>query len=306
MKIEVTILAALLNVVACYVVRDYNTIHFHEFSSNDEFYQKHFTLSGGRSNNNLFVGVAQPECHEKLESAAFRGAQRHAGGHVIDVVTVPAKDFPLPLTGCAEVFFYGYNSSITNPTDRTDQLDHLELTRWGGQQMGRKVKFVNDFDFPVEMYWSDEGKDPVRQGILNPGKETTITTFLGHIFSIRRVVDRRRVLLTDPLVDFMVVQENEYHLSPHNRLESCEIVPGTENLIQQDLSCDNMELRFEEFCHQVWYGKRLGLNFVQPKMVRPVTRDGFRLIPMPASTYAWLKSWYQQQQKAIEVCTRYL
>ena len=60
----------------------------------------------------------------------------------------------------------------------------------------------------------------------------------------------------------------------------------------QLIECDDVYTRMEEFCHRVWYDKRLGLNYVQPALVPAVTHDGFALRRMPEDTFTWLREWY--------------
>ena len=104
------------------IVRSYNEVRHTAFDSFAAFEAVYLTHEGGRTNTNLFVGVATPECQEKLETAAFRGAQRHAGGSVVAAVSLPAVDFPLALDACAEVFFYPVNTLIGEPQDRYGSL----------------------------------------------------------------------------------------------------------------------------------------------------------------------------------------
>ena len=58
-----------------------------------------------------------------------------------------------------------------------------------------------------------------------------------------------------------------------------------------ELNCDNMEARFVEFSQTVWHILRIGLNYVQPQLVRAasIAPLGFELRKLPASTYSWLK-----------------
>jgi len=104
------------------IVRSYNEVRHTAFDSFAAFEAVYLTHEGGRTNTNLFVGVATPECQDKLETAAFRGAQRHAGGSVVAAVSLPAADFPLALDACAEVFFYPVNTLIDKPQDRYGSL----------------------------------------------------------------------------------------------------------------------------------------------------------------------------------------
>lgn len=100
-----------------------------EFDNFEDFQKEYLTHEGHRTNTNLFVGVATPECKDQLESPAYKGSQRHAGGDVVAVVTISASDFPLPLKGCVEVFFYSIHTPINDPTERTGKSVLLYLHR---------------------------------------------------------------------------------------------------------------------------------------------------------------------------------
>ena len=257
------------------IVRYYNEVRHKQYNDFAEFEKEHLTLEGHRTNTNLFVGVSNPECTEQLDSAAFKGVQRHAGGDVVAVVTLPALGFPLSLNGCVEVFFYPINSTIDEPAARSIDMEHVSLTRWGSEQMPVHIVFSNKFDFPVEYFWIDESSDPVSQGIMKPGLSYEMQSFLGHIFYAVEAYPSTQKDKPD-ILDFMVVDGLPYSWSPVNRLESCEIVPGSTNaqaavtglfVDEGALTCDNMETRFVEFSHNVWHVKRLGLNYVQPQLV---------------------------------------
>jgi hypothetical protein len=98
-------------------IRDYNRVNFEAFETFDKFAAK-FLDSANKTNTNLFLGGAGPECMDKLESPAFRGSQRHAGGDVVFTASLPASQFPFPLVPeeCAEVFFYKVGTPISDPT----------------------------------------------------------------------------------------------------------------------------------------------------------------------------------------------
>lgn len=155
---------ALSSSATCVIVRHYNEVNHVDFETYDHFFETYFTLAGGRSNTNIFVGVAEPQCLERLDTAAFKGAQRHAGGNVVAVATVPQQGYPVSLAACAEVFFYPFNSSITSPKERTVNLGHIELTRWGTERMSTHIDFVNNFDFAIQIFWLEESHDSVKQG----------------------------------------------------------------------------------------------------------------------------------------------
>ena len=58
---------------------DYNHVNFVELDSTQALMDRFFGYEGmERSNTNIVLGVAREECKELLESATFRGVQRHA------------------------------------------------------------------------------------------------------------------------------------------------------------------------------------------------------------------------------------
>jgi len=176
------------------------------------------------------------------------------------------------------------------------------------------VKFTNRFSFPITIYWHEESTDPVDSGRLEPGQSLETSTFLGHVFSAN-ADEAVEGIYEDPeeeeasgafrhIVDFVAVNGLNYDFSPLNRLETCEVVPGTQTFYaanNQAMSCENMKVRLIEFTHQVWHEKRLGLNFVQPQLVRPVTPNGFEHRRLPEGTYKWLKAWYDREQMMSEI-----
>lgn len=251
MAARLVIFFGCLAIVSCVVVRDYNEVQYERLDSFSNVFDKYFTLNG-HANTNLFLGVAEPACADQLETAAFIGSQRHSGGNVVSTVSLTTDvGFPSKLEACAEVFFYRFNDSISNPTSRSIDLGHVDLTRWGAEQMPTEITFFNNFDFPIQVWWLEESHESVPQGTVSIGDGSRLTTFLGHIFAARKVIQGKEPDESDPLVDFFAVKENEYHFSPLNRLETCEVVPGSKKFVEGDLNCDDMELRLVEFTHQV-------------------------------------------------------
>jgi len=183
------------------------------------------------------------------------------------------------------------------------------LTHWGADQMRVKVTLTNGFPYPIETFWIDESTEPASQGVMAPGEHVDMTTFLGHVFyavdpasPLEDGQKRRRP------IDWVSIDGEPYTYSPQNRLETCELVPGSALANNGDplfvdastLTCDDTETRFVEFSHTVWHVKRLGLNYVQPQLVPPVTAEGFVHAKLPPGTYAWLKEWYDAQRALQE------
>jgi len=199
---------------------------------------------------------------------------------------------------CAEVFFYQVNTTIHNPKARTTDLEHRAFTSWSTDQMRINFKFSNKFDYDVDFYWSDESVEPIRQGLLIPGDSFEIHSFLGHVFSAYYAQPgESSEEEKGELIDFMVADGLDYAFSPLNRLETCEINPDSPSVFVENLSdCSNLDARFTEFVNQVWYVKRLGLNYVQPQMVPSYSLMGFELRRLPEQTFAWLREWYMRKQ----------
>jgi hypothetical protein len=296
--------------------RDYNKINAIDYDAYASFAAVH--LSGMRTNRNLLVGVYEEACKADVLTVGFRGAQRHSG-NVVQVVTLPAKGFPLPLmNGCSEAFMYKFNSTMLTPHARTTDWDHTNINNWIPESLRTDFRVRNGFDFPISFYWQDESQRPKKQKMLAPGQSSTITSFIGHIFTAHRDTGKTRPRDEDDeeseggeddtgeMVDFMVVDGALYEFHPANRLETCEIVPGSANsqaasaarfIDAASISCDDMGMRFVEFSHNVWYETRLGLNYQQPALVERVTSGpGFDHRRLPAETYRWLRDWYEEHR----------
>lgn len=309
----IAVLSCLCLMTSAVVIRDYNMVNFVEYDTYQEFVDVYLNLKENTLNQNVFLGVAEQHCKHHLESPAFRGAQRHGGGNVLVAATVPVAELKKhfesfdeapTLNNCAQVFFYRIGDKINEPSSKTENFDHAALNRWSADLMRTKIVFYNDFSFPITIYWHEESTEPVNSGRLDPHHSMEMGTFLGHIFSASsdELVEGGYFDPEDEesnpaylnIVDFVAVNGQDYHFSPVNRLETCEIVPGTETKFAADnkvMTCENMKVRLIEFTHVVWYEKRLGLNFVQPQLVRPVTHNGFEHRQLPPATYKWLKAW---------------
>ena len=296
---------------------DYNKINYIELTTLSELTSKFFNFNGDKANTNILIGVAKDECLDKLKAPAFRGIQRNAGGNVVFSVSLPLKEFPLELDGdnCAGLFWYRQNTLLSQPTTHTYYFDNITLTQWGKELMRVSLVIVSNFDYPVSFWYKPEGKDEVSQGVLRPNEEFSIKTFLGHIFLARKVTDVNEPSVTDSIVDYFVVHEDKYVLSSHNRIETCDSNELTSNqynyhgtqltkFADGEIDCNDLESRFIEFTHRVWYIKRLGLNYFQPKIVPPVTKTGFELRQLPVETHKWLKEWYITTQSTSEVIER--
>jgi hypothetical protein len=312
-KLFLAVSATLIVNCRAVIVRDYNAVNFFEVDTFDKFREVYMNLEPDVFSQNVMLGVATEECWDKLQSPAFRGTQRHSGGGPLSAVTLPAKEFPYPTVllgdagepdACAHILFYRTGDNIHQPRAVTSELEHRYLNQWLAEQMRLpSLRMTNGFDYPIDVFWQEESSDPVHQGVLLPGESMGLSSFIGHIFSASSQ-EPLEAHDNDPendqrpdgfrnIIDYFVVEGENYEFSPVNRLETCEIVPGEKVSEFVDptapLDCSNMYLRLLDFTHSVYYAKRLGLNYVQPQFVRKVTPTGFEHRKLPAETYQWLK-----------------
>ena len=62
----------------------------------------------------------------------------------------------------------------------------LQTTRQNaGNGESAKLQIINGLDSPVEVFWQRSDGDEVSNGVIEPGGQSTISTFIGHTFVIR-------------------------------------------------------------------------------------------------------------------------
>jgi hypothetical protein len=151
------------------IMRSYNHVS-HDEQPNYESFATKYLNDDGITNTNVFVGVYEPMCKDKIYTAAFVGAQRHTGvGIVVSVASLPAEGFPVELSSCAQVLFYKAGSPITSPDSVTLNLEHTELTQWEKENMRANIKIINGFNYPVKIFWNDENSDGFVHGVVEEG-----------------------------------------------------------------------------------------------------------------------------------------
>lgn len=223
------------------------------------------------------------------------------GGDIVASTTLPRDQFPYEIEQCAEFFFYKINTSLDEPASRSIEYDHRDITNWSTLVTRTSIEVINRFDFPIELYWHDEGNKHHSHGVVQPGQSSTLTTFLGHIFAAHRIVEGNSESTFGEPIDYFVSAGTEYIFSPYNRMERCEIIAIEPEIVEETFNCADMYARFHDFSQYVWHTKRIGLNYVQPKIVPAVTHNGFYKQRLPEETYVWLKNWYDEQQRIDEI-----
>lgn len=237
----------------------YNKINYHNYTTFQEFGHSLLALTeDGQliTTTNVILGVSQPECDYLLESPAFRASQRYAGGNVLVSAALPAREFPYDLDGCVQVFFYKAYSSLSKAAANITNINHQTLTVMLKSNIRTPMTVRNYFQFPVDLYWTGESKQPEKQGRIDEGGVYRYTTFLGDVFSAHTINPDGGM---GEIVDFFVVASDEYILGPSNRLETCETYLDEPKFVATGYpSCDDLPGRFEQFKMNVWYQKRLG------------------------------------------------
>ena len=258
------------------------------------------------------LGIADKHCMDQLKNPSFRGFQRHAGGKTVVSATLPLSEAPVPLakrkrTQCAELYFYpkGYSLNKLPVAIYDKDFDYESLQAWQRSIIRSEARLYNDFDYPIDLYWNDEAVKSVHVGTVAPGDFIFQNTFIGHLFSARKIPpagERSSDALT---VDFMVFDGVNYRFGPNNRLTTCDDAAATgdvkpahfdyeDQVVAKEVRCDDMPLRLEKFKMEVLHGKRLGLNYVQPTHIPAFTPMGFEKRRLPEDTFRWLRGWYDQ------------
>lgn len=296
MLLFIFVIFVFINTSVAVTVREYNMVHmtrhYNLSSLKDEYFD-----SDEFSTTNLYLGIYNPECESELiNSPQFVGIQRVAGGNVVASATLPRSEYPFETDECVQVFFIPVRTQLGQSIENTTNMELRAFTEWSTERTHISLSIVNYFSFPIEIYWVDESQNGgISQGVLQPEAGSNLGSFLGHTFVAYKVQNGKK----GAIVDFFVADGREYQLSPANRIEACDSnVEGS--FVPTKLACDDMQGRFTEFTHQVWYHKRLGLNYVQPQCVHAVTTSGFKLLKMPVDTFSWLRNWYDKMRETAE------
>lgn len=196
-----------------FVMRSYDSVNHLEYDSIDEFKRTFFNMPESRASMNMIVAYTTPECKDQVtDNAALYGSQRHAGAYSFISATIITEqtEFPLTTENCAEIHFYRFNSLFTEPVESTTDFELHALTNWVHSRMAVEGFLItNTFDFPIDVFWYDESKSPVKQDSLEPGKAATIGTHLGHIFVARKRVNKDAGWNEEnPIVDWISVKED--------------------------------------------------------------------------------------------------
>lgn len=199
------------------------------------------------------------------------------------------------MSPCSGLLFYKVGSSLNTPDYETTELDNQSIVRFIAMASKVSMEVENQFDYSIGVYWEDEAVPAKLQMELEPGERVQMTTSLGHVFYATPLSE------PETIIDFMAVSGRPEHIfHPSNHLERCEVVHYHDEIsfTEGRADCKNMELRYIEFSHANFHEKRLGLNYFQPQVAEPVTKEGFKHIKLPNETFQWLREWYDREKVA--------
>lgn len=199
-----------------------------------------------------------------------------------------------------QLFWYPHAEDGAPPSSRTADFGRAPLADWLWRTFTTTVMLRNGFSFAVSLFYlTESGEDGgheggVFQGTLQPGESMSMGTHLGHVFAARTVAAAGTPART---VDFVVVSAADEHVfSADNYFNGDESCVGAASGGGAGGSCPNLGLIQYEATFGTWHRTRLALNYLQPQVVRAVTPDGFRKLPVPAATFAWLREWYDGEK----------
>ena len=72
------------------------------------------------------------------------------------------------------------------------------------------MDIANGFDFPISVFWHEESHDPKQQFVIEPGDAINIGTFIGHIFSARRLYPDQHASDATEIVDYFAAVGGVY------------------------------------------------------------------------------------------------
>jgi hypothetical protein len=157
---------------------------------------------------------------------------------------------------------------------------------WYREQTRVDASFKNNYNTPVDIYWDDEGKGQKKVMTLQPGQTSGLQTFISHIFVAKEAG-------TDRLLDAVAIPGRGLLEFPtgvlHHDCESDEH--------EDTQTCDNLETQVVKFTHTIQYSKRLGLNYLQPKLVPALTKEGFLKTKLPKQAWDRLRNWYHSHEQ---------
>lgn len=232
------------------------------------------------------------ECEQALKrDIGFQCAQLHTGPDYVDALLVSVDALPssmLPPDSTCGVGFIGGGCSFSDadcikfsPHDVNDELASRHSMSWIAPLGKSSLELKNERDETVHLFWMIEGAEPRHSGTLAPGEKTTFQTYMSHAFYARKTDSP-----DSEIVDFVVSSQ------PKGQLW----------VITQDDPTKEDVKQFEDKIFNNWIGAREARNYLQSRLIRPVTEDGFRKIKLPERLYEDILQWYNklQPQETVE------
>ena len=71
----------------------------------------------------------------------------------------------------------------------------------------------NAFAYPISIFWHEESHEPKQQFVVQPGETMNIGTFIGHVFSARKLGTDQHPNDADEIVDYFAAVGGIYTFS---------------------------------------------------------------------------------------------
>lgn len=327
--------------VRSYIYNECEVHEFESFAQlENEMMHRDETTGAMVAKSAMIVGVYSRYCKFLVDSPIFRGIEKFASQSV-KVVTVPVEGgFIYQMDECAEMFWY--NKGGMDPRGHFSNFDYLPVRRFVGLMRDMTFNISNHFDIPVEIHTADEEAGSVSVGVLQPHTMVDVRALMGSTIMISRVsapkpaeetvklqnVKKTTDVMTEGVLDFFNVEDPVHHVHPNNKLQLCQaineqdptsasgksLLPPTKMISVElqhaqnstsfyDPECASLDARWKVWFTQDAYRARITQNYLQAKIVKPVTDVGFELRRMPEETYAWLHKFFYESGEGVRNTT---
>jgi hypothetical protein len=235
----------------------------------------------GRAIENSLIGIYSNACAADIEGlAVFIGAQRASGPDVLRVLKWNREEHPelagifpdLIRESCSILAYISKEEMIQDLRIYRGRLSNKEAGVWIKDQTTSTLSVINQLEFPVTVSWVCEGKPDQSVGVIQSGDKFSVTSHLGHIFTVRK--------LSGELVDFFKVT--------HAR----NTVNIGVDLIQREVS----ERSLFEFAHDHQIQQRRAGNYFQPQLVPAITPVGFEKIRVPEQLFKDIRRFFDENE----------
>jgi hypothetical protein len=297
----VIVIVAVAVLAATVCAYEYNAVDVKFVDSRENFRNTYFSSENGNANVNIYVGVFLPHCLSTLlECHPFFAAQR-VGATAVKAVTIAAEEFPLSLNNeCAEVFYYRIGDPYLQPKSRiTDVSDPNAVLQWMRDAAVQEITVENVLS--VDIHFGIFGDQA--SGVIPARTAQTLYSTTGVQLGFHtNLVDQRSI------IGFATISGPSVRVDRYLAYSNCNI-PPSEAAMYDSAVADDLEAINALKVNCNLFGKwvdmytqqsrlvRITSNYLQPKLLPRTSRSslGFQLVPLPASIYEQLLTWYHEK-----------